>query len=109
MTATSLEAFNTISFPSLILLSYKYLKRLRDGNVFELIPKKKTLANAIAIEIKPTNKSLIFFPSFLAHRVTTHHSKRPRHSIAFNIIPINHYGNDDSSYDTEWIINNQKV
>ena len=41
LTATSLEAFNTISFPSLILLSYKYLKRLRDGNVFEFISKNE--------------------------------------------------------------------
>ena len=87
----------------------QFYNPLRTFDNFELIPKKKTLANAIAIEIKPKNKSLIFFPSFLAHRVTTHHSERPRHSIAFNIIPINHYGNDDSSYDTDWIINNQKV
>ena len=87
----------------------QFYNPLRTFDNFELIPKKKTLANAIAIEIKPTNKSLIFFPSFLAHRVTTHYSKRPRHSIAFNIIPINHYGNDDSTYDTNWIINNQKV
>ena len=43
----------------------QFYNPLRTFDNFELIPKKKTLANAIAIEIKPKNKSLIFFPSFL--------------------------------------------
>ena len=29
-------------------------------------------------------------------------SKSPRHSLAFNLIPIGKYGSSDSTYDTGW-------
>ena len=50
----------------------------------------------------PKPKSLILFPSFLDHMITTHNDENNRHSLSFNIVPLNLYGSGDSTYDTNW-------
>jgi hypothetical protein len=47
--------------------------------------------------ISPEKNMLIFFPSYLMHRVSVHYDENPRYSIAFNIIPVDKYGRGDSS------------
>lgn len=47
--------------------------------------------------INPDKNMLIFFPCYLKHRIGTHLSDTPRHSIAFNIHPIGEYGNRDGT------------
>lgn len=46
--------------------------------------------------IIPEKNMLIFFPSYLMHRVSVHYDESPRYSIAFNIIPVGKYGRGDS-------------
>ena len=53
-------------------------------------------------KIIPERKDLIIFPSFLNHSVTPVQSDIPRKSLAFNIVPIDNYGDADSTYDTSW-------
>ena len=45
---------------------------------------------------------VIFFPSYLEHSILNNTSKKPRHSLAFNLIPFGKYGVGDSTYNTEW-------
>ena len=52
--------------------------------------------------VPPQRKDLIIFPSFIQHSVTPHNSDIPRKSLAFNIAPIDNYGDADSQYDTSW-------
>ena len=52
--------------------------------------------------IRPEKNLLIFFPSYLWHTIITNTSNEPRHSLAFNLIPIGEYGLGDSTYNTEW-------
>jgi hypothetical protein len=47
--------------------------------------------------INPDKNMLIFFPCYLKHRIGTHLSGTPRHSIAFNIHPVGKYGDRDST------------
>ena len=53
-------------------------------------------------KIIPERKDLIIFPSCLNHSVTPVQSDVPRKSLAFNIVPIDNYGDADSTYDTSW-------
>ena len=69
---------------------------------YELNVRNPNAVNSILSYIKPRSKSLILFPSYLAHRIGEHRSKITRHSLAFNIVPIGKYGEYDSSYDTNW-------
>ena len=52
--------------------------------------------------IVPERKELIIFPSNLQHSVNPHNSDIPRKSLAINIVPIDNYGDADSTYDTSW-------
>ena len=46
---------------------------------------------------------LLFFPSYLKHKVAMNNSDKDRRSLAFNIVPVGFYGDADSAYDTDWI------
>ena len=74
-------------------------------NSFFMISDKSAdlnLYNSKTWDIQPKKNMLIFFPSYLEHSILDNKSKRPRHSLAFNLIPIGKYGSSDSTYDTEW-------
>ena len=77
-----------------------------DMSSYMLNSYKPTLYNQPFMEIKPQDKSLIIFPSYLKHMIVSHKSEITRHSIAFNLVPINQYGNSDSLCDTQFLINN---
>jgi len=51
----------------------------------------------------PHTNLLMFFPSYLKHRIMYHEDNAPRYSLAFNIVPIGLYGSNDSQYNTEWL------
>ena len=51
--------------------------------------------------ISPEKNLLVFFPSYLEHRIINNKDKR--RSLAFNIVPIGGYGTGDSSMDTSWL------
>jgi len=70
---------------------------------FYVIPEKATQYNKLVERVLPTKNMLIMFPSYLKHRIGTHTSDISRYSLAFNIVPIGHYGGGDSQYDTKWV------
>jgi uncharacterized protein (TIGR02466 family) len=47
--------------------------------------------------VKPQKNLIIFFPSYLRHRIKPYFGNSPRYSIAFNIVPVGEYGGGDSS------------
>ena len=51
----------------------------------------------------PCTNLLMFFPSYLKHRIMYHEDNAPRFSLAFNIVPKGLYGSNDSLYNTEWL------
>ena len=74
-------------------------------NSFFMISDKSAdlnLHNSKTWDIKPKKNMLIFFPSYLEHSILSNTSKKTRHSLAFNFVPIGKYGVGDSSYNTEW-------
>lgn len=60
------------------------------------IPTEHNLLSAKTWSIKPQKNLLIFFPSYLRHRIKKHKSNETRYSIAFNFIPYGTYGTGDS-------------
>ena len=46
---------------------------------------------------KPAKDTLIFFPSFIKHKVALHNIDDVRYSLAFNIIPVGKFGYQDST------------
>jgi len=46
---------------------------------------------------KPVKNTLIFFPSFIKHRVALHNVDVVRYSLAFNIMPVGKFGYQDST------------
>ena len=53
--------------------------------------------------ITPHKNGLVLFPSYLKHKILKHDSDIPRYSLAFNIVPVGHYGTGDAQYDTKWV------
>ena len=51
----------------------------------------------------PSPKLLLLFPSYLRHQVLVHDNDKPRSSLAFNVVPLGHWGEHDSSYDQAWV------
>jgi len=58
--------------------------------------------NSNCWEFSPEPKQILFFPSYLKHRIMKNNSDKVRHSLAFNIVPIGRWGECDSSYDQAW-------
>ena len=54
-------------------------------------------------QFNPEPKQLILFPSYLQHQVMLQDNDETRCSLAFNIMPIGHWGDGDSALDTQWI------
>ena len=75
---------------------------LRDIKDYYIFPEKQNFITAETWEIFPKNKNLIFFPSYLRHKVLSHKSDFSRYSLACNICPIGSYGERDNMIDTSW-------
>ena len=66
------------------------------------ITNNTNLQNSCSWQIPPIKNLLLLFPSYLNHRIGNHKEDSPRHSLAFNIVPIGEYGGADSTYNTSW-------
>ena len=64
---------------------------------FFIEPKEYNIYNANGYYVKPRKNMIIFFPSYLEHRICAHKNENPRYSLAFNMVPIGDYGDGDSS------------
>ena len=73
---------------------------------FWILPKESDceIMNSHTWFMYPQPKLLLFFPSYLRHKINVHKISKIRKSLAFNIIPVGKYGEGDSSHDTSWII-----
>ena len=60
-------------------------------------PSEINLLNMRLFRITPKKNTLLFFPSYLIHRVTTNQSPNARYSLAFNLIPTGTIFAGDSS------------
>jgi|DEB0MinimDraft_6_1074348.scaffolds.fasta_scaffold67280_3 uncharacterized protein (TIGR02466 family) len=114
-TKNSFSQFHTHrnSFYSAVLYFGEYSKNNKQAPIqFEspvadlpahyIIPKKWNIHNCFTWDVYPSTGTLLFFPSYLRHRIGMHNDDRPRYSLAFNIVPYGPYGEGDSSYDTAW-------
>jgi len=63
------------------------------------IPSEYNIVNARVYGFKPKKNNLIFFPSYLRHRITKHLSKIERYSLSFNLMPVGKLGRGDSYID----------
>ena len=82
-----------------------FLDPLTRFNNFLILPDKDqdcNIHNSKECEIRHERNMVIFFPSYIEHTILSNTSKKPRHSLAFNLIPIGKYGICDSTYDTDW-------
>tara|TARA_R110000822_G_scaffold212149_2_gene347622 strand:- start:762 stop:1400 length:639 start_codon:yes stop_codon:yes gene_type:complete len=71
---------------------YKY----NNETNMEISPEKYTIYNSNYWDIKPLDKLLLIFPSYLRHSIQRNKSKKTRYSIACNFHPIGNYGQGDS-------------
>jgi uncharacterized protein (TIGR02466 family) len=56
--------------------------------------------NARDCKFQLPKNTIVFFPSYLRHRIGYHASDKPRYSIAFNFHPVGEYGIGDSKINT---------
>ena len=66
-----------------------------------LDPTESTIDNSHIWSFKPENNMIIFFPSYLYHKIEKNFSKKTRYSIAFNFMPYGKTGNSDSILNLE--------
>jgi uncharacterized protein (TIGR02466 family) len=59
-------------------------------------PSEWNLYNIESFEVRPEKNLIVFFPSYLRHRVTTYTGIKDRYSLAFNFLPRGTIGYGDS-------------
>jgi uncharacterized protein (TIGR02466 family) len=64
-------------------------------------PSEVNIYNSNTWAIHPSKNTIIFFPSYLMHRVGYHGSEQSRYSLAFNFMPDGIYGSSDSTMRVE--------
>lgn len=64
-------------------------------------PSEKNIYNNDVWSIIPEKNNIIFFPSYLMHRVGIHECDSSRYSLAFNFIPDGIFGSADSTLRVE--------
>lgn len=67
------------------------------GSISLSYPTEYNIYNSPWWHFKPRKNLVIFFPSYLKHRIGKHKSLKDRYSLAFNIMPIGTFGYGDSS------------
>jgi len=75
---------------------------LTDLSSYQLIPKEYSIQSSDSWKIRPQKNLVVFFPSYLYHRIGEHSGEKTRFSLAFNIVPIGSYGHRDSFHNTNW-------
>jgi len=68
-----------------------------NNNSFLIIPTEYNIYNTEKFNITPKENLIIFFPSETYHTIKKNNSNEERISISFNFIPINNFGNGDST------------
>ncbi len=63
---------------------------------FLIVPSEYNQYNTGGMFVRPEKNMIVFFPSYLEHRIRCHKDEKPRYSLAFNIVPIGSYGMGDS-------------
>lgn len=69
---------------------------LQSQNFYSFKIEEYNLHNARTHSLNLRKNTLIFFPSYLKHKIGLHLSEKPRYSIAFNFHPTGEYGFGDS-------------
>jgi uncharacterized protein (TIGR02466 family) len=64
-------------------------------------PEEHTILNSDQIIIEPDTNLIVFFPSYLYHRINMYTGKENRYSIAFNLFPVGELNHGDSSLELE--------
>jgi uncharacterized protein (TIGR02466 family) len=64
-------------------------------------PEEQTLLNSDHIIIEPDTNLIVFFPSYLYHKISRYTGEEDRFSIAFNVFPIGDLNHGDSSANFE--------
>ena len=82
----------------------EFISPIQNYYNYDITPTEWNIFNARSWSITPQHGLVIFFPSFLFHKIKRHNSKNIRRSLAFNIIPVGQYGDYDSSFNAEWIL-----
>ena len=72
-----------------------------DSDLFFMDPKEYTIYNSRVWKITPNSGSLLFFPSYVYHRIGVNNSSNTRYSLAFNLIPVGKVGIGDSRMDID--------
>lgn len=67
-----------------------------DHSQWLIVPDEYNIYNAESLELEHKQNTVIFFPSYLPHKISTNTSNKNRYSLAFNIIPVGIYGKNDS-------------
>lgn len=64
-------------------------------------PSEWTVYNCRNFEYSPAKNVVLFFPSYVYHRVNKNTSAKNRYSLAFNIFPVGKFGEGDSYVDLQ--------
>lgn len=64
-------------------------------------PTEYNIYNSPWWNFKPKKNMVIFFPSYLKHRMGRHNLDDPRYCLVFNIMPCGTFGFGDSSISLE--------
>lgn len=72
---------------------------IKEESILVNQPSDWNILNSKRIVVEPDKNLLIFFPSFLRHRISKYTGLTPRYSLAFNIFPIGKIGDGDSYID----------
>ena len=80
----------------------QFMNPLHEYSDFYLVPQTPNLLSSDTHKFWPKSNLLLFFPSYLKHRIMYHEDNSTRYSLAFNIVPTGLYGSSDSQYNTSW-------
>ncbi len=73
-----------------------------DHSQWLIVPDEYNIYNAESLELEHKQNTVIFFPSYLPHKISTNTADKNRYSLAFNIIPVGLYGKNDSKLRVEY-------
>lgn len=60
---------------------------------------EQNIYNSEIFNVTPNKNLIVFFPSYMRHRVGKYLGNDPRYSVAFNIIPVGKFGYKDCQLD----------
>ena len=67
------------------------------SNTFRILPDEFNQYNSSDYKLYPQKNLLVFFPSYLYHKIGYNNSSQDRYSLAFNVVPCGTIGTEDST------------